>query len=1516
MKGRSNIVKMPNSAKPEPFLVKFIKTKGKDSEYFKRAYKAIKEFKSEEFLQTLHEDEVFSLKVKDSSLYICDPFEGDAYYHLEKLGCRIVGPQVVVFCLQQQQSVPEAVHPVYSMVMADVVVSCTSLEKKTRDEVHKKVQLMGGRILRDFNISVTHLIAGEVGSKKYLVAASLKKTILLPSWVKACWEKAQKSMINLTDVNMEEHLCPPFLGCTICVTGLSSQDRQEVQRRTLENGGQYTGQLKMNDCTHLIVHEAKGQKYECAKKWNVYCVSIQWFFESIKHGACQDESNYKVESETKSAEMAPSTSTPTNIGNALTSRPLSDVSHISNISTSCVNESAFTSAMVAKPELPDDHLEALNFSFSDVPEDLLDGCKIYLTGFSGKKLDKLRRMINFGGGVRFNQICEDVTHVIMGEEDKDLKQCLNKISNRSYVVTAKWLADCFFKKCLLPAEQYFHPSYQPDVAIPELSSDQTNLTLNGSKTLRNATASPGSQQQADDDLLLQYLESDKTVVAPENHEKTDSNFNDTLHKAMLEKDQSANTSTYQTESCVEEGMFWEKRFLIFGFMNEDETYMAELIRGNGGKVLRPHSRAVADYAIVPLLGTYVDATVAEVVTNTWLAMCIDQQCILASDSNDLFTPIPIVEGSTPLTGCVLSVSQFTGVERDALHNIAELLGARVQEFFVRKANLKKGMLASTHLVLKEPQGSKYEAAKKWNLPAVTVAWLFETAGSGKKADENKFLIKNMINPVTEVDKTATEVDKTATATDFCKVLEQKLEHPSSRLTNRQNSAVTPLDIKRFQSKAFQLVLSQQSKTGTAGSGAEVGAPFQQKEPKLLLDTPSKFLCKDKLFKPSFDVQDALAALETPKNPDQRNRKMSTPLSEVIGRNLKVALANSARNMAMTSTASPELHVAKPATEEAKVLADVVICVSKKLGKKQGDLNAIAASLGADYRWSYDETVTHFIYQGRQNDNNREYKSVKEKGIHIVSEYWLFACADEQKKVPESLYPHTYNPNMSLDISAVQETRVPNRMCPSDARHRDDQTCAVPVAEELESENDEQSKDEKALQKDRNEGGQDLTETSEMRENFQRQLQEIMSATRLERSAGHRGAISRGVLEYSPSSADGTVRSGRSRALESLRRSHSTVVDVNTEPSQNEQIIWDDPTAREERAKLANNLQWPGSPSQYSEQFPKNTEQVEEINTKHKDSLTDSEIAAIEIPQCLTVTNGDVPMKDDRLTPTPQAPSIAFPLAKPPVAPQPKEQVAVGESNAKETHIQRRFQLSSLNPQERIDYCHLIEELGAVVLDRQCFDPSCTHIIVGQPLRNEKYLASMAAGKWVLHRSYLEACRAAAKFVQEENYEWGSRVILDVLPGISVQQKKLAVAAMRWRKNLEVMRQQDASAEIGAFTGWKVILNFDQTKEAGFRRLLLSGGAKVLPSHLVLEFKEATHLFADFGKLKPEDPRVNVAEALKHNVLCLKPEYIADYLIQEHPPSVENYYLTDESGMGTRKRKSSEDNSDPRKCRKN
>lgn len=59
-----------------------------------------------------------------------------------------------------------------------------------------------------------------------------------------------------------------------------------------------------------------------------------------------------------------------------------------------------------------------------------------------------------------------------------------------------------------------------------------------------------------------------------------------------------------------------------------------------------------------------------------------------------------------------------------------------------KANAKKGLFATTHLVAREPGGSKYEVAKKRNLPAVTVDWLLQSARTGKRADESKFFVEN------------------------------------------------------------------------------------------------------------------------------------------------------------------------------------------------------------------------------------------------------------------------------------------------------------------------------------------------------------------------------------------------------------------------------------------------------------------------------------------------------------------------------------------------------------------------------------------------------------------------------------------------------------------------------------------------------------------------------------------------------------------------------------------------------
>lgn len=41
---------------------------------------------------------------------------------------------------------------------------------------------------------------------------------------------------------------------------------------------------------------------------------------------------------------------------------------------------------------------------------------------------------------------------------------------------------------------------------------------------------------------------------------------------------------------------------------------------------------------------------------------------------------------------------------------------------------------------------------------------------------------------------------------------------------------------------------------------------------------------------------------------------------------------------------------------------MIIYVSKKLSGQQAELNDLVAELGGDYKWQYDASCTHFVFQ--------------------------------------------------------------------------------------------------------------------------------------------------------------------------------------------------------------------------------------------------------------------------------------------------------------------------------------------------------------------------------------------------------------------------------------------------------------------------------------------------------------------------------------------------------------------------
>ena len=55
--------------------------------------------------------------------------------------------------------------------------------------------------------------------------------------------------------------------------------------------------------------------------------------------------------------------------------------------------------------------------------------QLYLCGFTEKQEEKLIQVVNRGGGVRYSQLGDTVTHVVMGERQLDVLQRVKELDS-------------------------------------------------------------------------------------------------------------------------------------------------------------------------------------------------------------------------------------------------------------------------------------------------------------------------------------------------------------------------------------------------------------------------------------------------------------------------------------------------------------------------------------------------------------------------------------------------------------------------------------------------------------------------------------------------------------------------------------------------------------------------------------------------------------------------------------------------------------------------------------------------------------------------------------------------------------------------------------------------------------------------------------------------------------------------------------------------------------------------------
>lgn len=74
-------------------------------------------------------------------------------------------------------------------------------------------------------------------------------------------------------------------------------------------------------------------------------------------------------------------------------------------------------------------------------------------------------------------------------------------------------------------------------------------------------------------------------------------------------------------------------------------------------------------------------------------------------------------------------------------------------------------------------------------------------------------------------------------------------------------------------------------------------------------------------------------------------------------------------------------------------------------------------------------------------------------------------------------------------------------------------------------------------------------------------------------------------------------------------------------------------------------------------------------------------------------------------------------------------------------------ISGVDNDVRQEIVDQLTKLGAVVSELSSYDPASTHLVCPKPSRNEKTLACMAAGKWILHTSYVTESYKANKLLE-------------------------------------------------------------------------------------------------------------------------------------------------------------------------
>uniref|UniRef100_A0A182RSY5 BRCT domain-containing protein n=1 Tax=Anopheles funestus TaxID=62324 RepID=A0A182RSY5_ANOFN len=1541
------------------------------SEDMKMAYSTAREHNDNDELQGwITEDEC--LKMDENALtkrhvFVFEKFTGAAFEHARKSPSTVIGPRCLISCFMDNETIPLGVHPVYTTAMRNLTICSSGLKAKEKSLVSQLVCHMGGYYLDVLNASCTHLVSSTVKSVKYEKAAECKLLIMHPDWVSAVWEESQQRDLHATEPSIiKRYQLPVFYALTITSTGLTAARKNVIKSLIESNGGNYVGSFK-SETTDILILEKTGTesaKFRGAVRCNKECLTPEWVVDSAANGYVLPVREYEVKSlkastPTKGDEAAAGSG---NVGIRMSGgqfnpdcTQLSDISHANFSSRNeTINESMIgtgdgilpATSGFARPGGSQRYREVLarmTVQQAKKAGHVLDGCSVFLSGFTGDEKEKLNKILNSVGAVRYDEISSAISHVIVGEQH--VSELAKFRDSTAHLLTLEWLAKSIELRQLAPedaSEYAFQPSGKGIVdraPEPPSPSSKKNLQRMNSSVfkrpdvpkfrLEEATPPPGasnappaSKQPTEvDSIMRQYMEKNMAERLPVSSGTPQEPKPSTGTAASITSGVSQMDS--ELESQFSEFMLGKTLF-VFGFSEEDAVQILSDCKECGGTVVDESYTDEVDYIVLPTscIGTPDFAVRGKQTVNCiWLETSIQSgQCC---PMEYYYEPIIYGENDpTPLEGETVVISSYSGPEREFLIAMGKLLGACVQERFVRKA--------APLLVCKEANGAKYNAAIQWELPVVRAEWLRECTRLRRRVAENPYLVGDAICSVKNIPDGAGDGCLPTTSTDDVDIdsvrdeaqaarwNEQKDEEPS--MLPQASSTMKPLP-KPTNVGEFQYITKQKANDET-----DLQYGFKRlSTPQLRKMTNDERMVYSQEMDQYEDLIKAQRAQRKPFDPNEGTivpGAVDSPAGEVL-RTRRFTAITEEEGRGSSSSRSPVTPVAAGSSG----------AVSTNVTPVAGEYEAMSITQRVmEFDTPIRTTLYKVLKDAEEADRNITPRTRRVKELLATPQAGPgTALGDGRIRTPtlpecmtKPVTPYGFRPDASPDNHAYHKRKLqhwdryyksstgatataapgPSEPGQVETASQKARRLSTPISEIKRRFYVEKFGDGYAnhieskcttvppRMQDLNRSGEDTDQDEEIASTAPQPQQGKLTSPTVSSNAqvvgnhlANLSSSSRGSLERSNTSAEKRSRTeleedddldesdkygspvGLRDVSERQPAAKKPLLNVGR-GDEYVQRLSDVIAAAKESAKKKAKFQLQPDTEQIPPEHYTEPDYDSEINVggvvwRERD---------IENIQANEATNTSATKPSD----TNAEKSI-------------KRESAVKRADPigmkyRGTPV---FAISGVPENVRLELARKIDHLkGQLASDPNRYDPNCTHILCGKPNRGEKMLSGIAAGKWLLSTKYLDDSFEAGYFLDEECYEWGNPKAAGKLAAlVSAGDLETAAAAYTWRMRIA----NDVGKHDGAFTGYRVLLVVP--KKDQFERLLQSGGGYVLnvdPPFIKSErAMSATHCFVDRkAKLSSEDHRA-LAEA---GIAVLSIMYLNAYLTSASFPDPNNFQL--------------------------